>query len=307
MARREQEARHASTSIPRAKSGNGRRAFAPFVDRPSTVRRRRCAQFAVATFHLVAQRRYPARPSDPTIRMRDKVLIGYGQGFWGDSILGPVRLVREGPLDYLALDYLAEVTMSIMQKLKGRNPKAGYATDFVAMLDRTLPEIHQKGIKVIANAGGINPKGCAKALEALLAKQGVNLKVAYVEGDDVLPHLDKWKAQGVKEMFTGLALPDKPVSMNVYLGGFPVAAALAKGADVVITGRCVDSAVTLGACIHEFGWTSKDYDKLAGGSLAGHIVECGAQACGGIFTDWDQVPEWENIGYSIADPRIRLS
>jgi hypothetical protein len=147
----------------------------------------------------------------------------------------------------------------------------------------------------------VNPRGCARALEATLAKQGVNLKVAYVEGDDVLPALEQWKSQGVKEMFTGAPLPEKPVSMNVYLGGFPVAAALAQGADVVITGRCVDSAVTLGACIHEFGWTAKDYDKLAGGSLAGHIVECGAQACGGIFTDWDQVPEWENIGYAIAE------
>jgi hypothetical protein len=147
----------------------------------------------------------------------------------------------------------------------------------------------------------VNPKSCAAALEALLAKQGVALKVAYVDGDDVLPQLEKWQAQGVKEMFTGAVLPEKPISMNAYLGGFPIAAALAKGADVVITGRCVDSAVTLGACIHEFGWTPKDVDKLAGGSLAGHIVECGAQACGGIFTDWEQVPAWENIGYAIAE------
>jgi hypothetical protein len=162
-------------------------------------------------------------------------------------------------------------------------------------------DVAAKKIKVVTNAGGVNPKACAEALEALLAKQGVALKVAYVEGDDVLPDLGKWKEHGVKEMFSGAPLPEKPISMNVYLGGFPIAAALAKGADVVITGRCVDSAVTLGACIHEFGWGPKDVDKLAGGSLAGHIVECGAQACGGLFTDWEKVPSWETIGYAIAE------
>jgi hypothetical protein len=230
------------------------------------------------------------------------IRIGCASGFWGDSFTAAPQLVQKGNIDYLVFDYLSEITMSILARQREKDPNLGYAHDFVTVtMAQIAREVAEKKIKVIANAGGINPKGCAKALEALLAKQGVNLKVAYVEGDDVLPQLDKWKAQGIKEMFNGAPLPDKPVSMNVYLGGFPVAAALAKGADVVITGRCVDSAVTLGACIHEFGWTSKDYDKLAGGSLAGHIVECGAQACGGIFTDWDQVPEWENIGYSIAE------
>lgn len=234
--------------------------------------------------------------------MTKTIRIGCASGFWGDSFTAAPQLVRHGNIDYLVFDYLAEITMSILARARGKDPNLGYAHDFVTVtMAQIAREVAEKKIKVIANAGGVNPKGCAKALEALLAKQGVDLKVAYIEGDDVLPQLEKWKSAGIQEMFTGQALPEKPVSMNVYLGGFPVAAALAAGADVVITGRCVDSAVTLGACIHEFGWTPKDFDKLAGGSLAGHIVECGAQACGGIFTDWDQVPDWENIGYAIAE------
>jgi hypothetical protein len=234
--------------------------------------------------------------------MTKTIRIGCASGFWGDSFTAAPQLVRQGNIQYLVFDYLAEITMSILARAREKDPNLGYAHDFVTVtMAQIAREVAEKKIKVIANAGGVNPKGCARALEALLAKQGVDLKVAYVEGDDVLPQLDKWKSADIREMFTGQALPEKPVSMNVYLGGFPVAAALAAGADVVITGRCVDSAVTLGACIHEFGWTPKDFDKLAGGSLAGHIVECGAQACGGIFTDWDQVPEWENIGYAIAE------
>jgi len=234
--------------------------------------------------------------------MTKTIRIGCASGFWGDSFTAAPQLVSKGNIQYLVFDYLAEITMSIMARQREKDPSFGYAHDFVTVTMAGIArEVAEKKIKVIANAGGMNPKACAAALEALLAKQGVALKVAWVDGDDVLPQLDKWKAQGVTEMFTGAPLPEKPVSMNAYLGGFPIAAALAKGADVVITGRCVDSAVTLGACIHEFGWTAKDYDKLAGGSLAGHIVECGAQACGGIFTDWEQVPEWENIGYAIAE------
>jgi hypothetical protein len=234
--------------------------------------------------------------------MTKTIRIGCASGFWGDSFLSAPQLVRSGKIDYLVFDYLAEITMSILARQREKDPNAGYAHDFVTVTMAGLArEIAEKKIKVVANAGGVNPKACAAALEAVLAKQGVDLKVAYVEGDDVLPQLAKWKSAGTKEMFTGASLPEKPVSMNVYLGGFPIAAALARGADVVITGRCVDSAVALGPCIYEFGWGPKDYDKLAGGSLAGHIVECGAQACGGIFTDWDKVPEWENIGYAIAE------
>jgi len=234
--------------------------------------------------------------------MTKTIRIGCASGFWGDSFVSAPQLVQKGDIDYLVFDYLAEITMSIMARARAKDPNAGYAHDFVTVtMAGVARDVAAKKIKVIANAGGVNPKACAEALEAMLAKQGVALKVAYVEGDDVLPALEQWKVQGVKEMFTGAPLPEKPISMNAYLGGFPVAAALAKGADIVVTGRGVDSAVTLGACIHEFGWTPKDVDKLAGGSLAGHIVECGAQACGGIFTDWEQVPSWETIGYAIAE------
>lgn len=234
--------------------------------------------------------------------MTKTIRIGCASGFWGDSFTAAPQLVRHGKIDYLVFDYLAEITMSILARQREKDPNAGYAHDFVSVTMAGLArEIHERKIKVIANAGGVNPKACAAALEAVLAKQGVPLKVAYVDGDDVLPQLEHWRKLKLTEMFTGESLPEKPVSMNAYLGGFPIAAALAHGADVVITGRCVDSAVTLGACIHEFGWGPKDYDLLAGGSLAGHIVECGAQACGGIFTDWEDVPEWENIGYAIAE------
>ncbi|NWH07215.1 MAG: DUF1446 domain-containing protein [Alphaproteobacteria bacterium] len=234
--------------------------------------------------------------------MSKTIRIGCASGFWGDSFLAATQLVTKGGIDYLVFDYLAEITMSILARAREKDPNAGFAHDFVTVtLPQVAREVAARGIKIIANAGGVNPKGCAAAVEAMLKKLGVDLKVAYVEGDDILPRLDHWRAQRLKEMFDGTGLPEKPVSMNAYLGAFPIAMALEKGADIVITGRCVDSAVTLGACIHKFGWTPKDYDRLAGGSLAGHIVECGAQACGGVFTDWDEVPGWENIGYAIAE------
>jgi hypothetical protein len=234
--------------------------------------------------------------------MTKTIRVGGASGFWGDSFIAAPQLIERGNIDYLVFDYLSEITMSIMARAMAKDATAGYAIDFVTVtMAQNARAIAEKKIKVIANAGGLNPRACAAALEAMLAKQGIALTVAAVEGDDLLPQLDKWKAQGLTEMFTGEPMPAKPVSMNAYLGGFSIAAALARGADIVVTGRCVDSAVTLGACIHEFGWTSKDYDKLAGGSLAGHIVECGAQACGGIFTDWEDVPRWEDIGYAIAE------
>jgi len=234
--------------------------------------------------------------------MTKTVRIGCASGFWGDSFLAAPQLVRHGRIDYLVFDYLAEITMSIMARARAKDANAGYATDFVTVTMRAIArEVAEKKIKVIANAGGVNAAACAAALEKVLAEQGAKLSVAYVTGDDILESIGNWRAQDVREMFTGAPLPDTPLSMNAYLGGFPVAAALAKGADVVITGRCVDSAVTLGACIHEFGWKPDEYDKLAGGSLAGHIVECGAQACGGLFTDWREVPDWSNIGYAIAE------
>jgi hypothetical protein len=239
--------------------------------------------------------------------MRNKVLIGYGQGFWGDSILGPVRLVREGPIDYLALDYLAEVTMSIMQKLRGRNPKAGYATDFVAMLDRTLPEIHQKGIRVVANAGGVNPGACLDAVLDLARKKGIKgLKVGIIEGDDVLGRVDELMAAGdpLANMDDGRplsAVRNSILSANVYVGAFAVAECLAQGAQIVIGGRLTDPALVAGPMIHEFGWQRTDWDRLAAGTMAGHIAECGAQCTGGNYTDWRAVKDFVRIGYPVIE------
>lgn len=236
------------------------------------------------------------------------VRIANGQGFWGDSILGPVRLLREGPLDYLTLDYLAEVTMSIMQKLRSRKPEAGYATDFVRMLDRLAPEIHAKGVKVIANAGGVNPHACKDAVLATLEKHGLRgkLKVAVVEGDDVLERLDELLAAGeaFANMDTGEPLSsvrDAVTSANVYLGAFPVAEALGLGAQIVVTGRGTDPGLVLAPMIHEFGWKPGDYDRLAAGTIAGHIVECGVQCTGGNFTHWRDVPDMAMVGYPIIE------
>ena len=240
---------------------------------------------------------------------KDKVLVANGQGFWGDSILGPVRLVREGPLDYLTLDYLAEVTMSIMQKLRARNPTAGYATDFVRLVDRILPELVQKKIKVVCNAGGVNPHACKDALLAVAKKHGVKgLRIAVVEGDDVLARLDELLEAGeeLRNMDTGAPLADvrpQVTSANVYLGAFPIAEALAQGARIVLTGRGTDPGLVLGPLIHEFGWGRGDFDRLAAGTVAGHIVECGAQCTGGNYTDWRAVPDLARVGYPLVEAR----
>ncbi len=239
--------------------------------------------------------------------MRDKVLIANGQGFWGDSILGPVRLVQEGPLDYLALDYLAEVTMSIMQKLKVRNPKMGYATDFVTMLDRILPEAAEKGIKVIANAGGVNPQACMEAVLELARKKGLKgLKVGIIEGDDILDQIPELMAGGeeFRNMDDGRPLSDiveKISSANVYIGAEAIKECLDLGADIVIGGRITDPALVAGPMMHEFGWSAEDYDKLAASTVAGHIVECGAQCSGGNFTAWRDVEDYVRIGYPIIE------
>ena len=239
--------------------------------------------------------------------MRDRVLIANGQGFWGDSILGPVRLVREGPLHYLALDYLAEVTMSIMQKLKSRNPQAGYATDFITMLDRILPDVAEKGIKIIANAGGVNPHGCMEATLDLARKKGLQgLKVGVVTGDDILERIPDLMAEGetFANMDTGeglAAVADQIRSANVYIGAGPVAECLAKGADIVIGGRITDPALVAGPLMHEFGWQPDEFDKLAAATVAGHIVECGAQCTGGNFAEWREIDDFVRIGYPVIE------
>ena len=237
------------------------------------------------------------------------MLIANGQGFWGDSILGPVRLVREGPLDYLTLDYLAEVTLSIMQKLRSRDPKAGFATDFVALIDRILPQLVERKIKVIANAGGVNPHACKDALLQVVARHGLHgVKIAVVEGDDVLDRLDELLGAGEKlaHMDNGKplsAVRDRVSSANVYLGAFPIAEALDRGAQIVLTGRGTDPGLVLGPLIHEFGWRADQHALLAAGTIAGHIVECGAQCTGGNHTDWRSVPDLARIGYPIVEAR----
>ena len=234
------------------------------------------------------------------------VRIGCHSGFWGDTETAAVQLVRHGNVDYLVSDYLAEVTMSIMAAQKLRNPQMGYATDFVQVVMAPLArEIAEKKIKVVTNAGGVNPQACRDAVLKACEAAGVTLKVAVVLGDDLLPRLDELRGLDIREMDTGAALPAKIVSMNAYLGGFPIARALAEGADVVITGRCVDSAVTLGALIHAFGWTMDDHDRLAAGTLCGHIIECGAQCNGGNFTDWRLVPDYDEMGFPVAEVRGR--
>ncbi|MBL8378304.1 MAG: DUF1446 domain-containing protein [Burkholderiales bacterium] len=234
--------------------------------------------------------------------MKSKVRIGGASGFWGDSSIGAPQLVSGGDIDYLVFDYLAELTMSIMAAQKQKNPEAGFALDFVTVaLKSVLKDVAARGIRVISNAGGVNPAACARMIEKLAAEEGVPVKVAIVEGDDVTPLLPALRAAGVTELQSGKPLPERVLSANAYFGALPIKAALDAGAQIVVTGRCVDSAVTLGALMHEFGWSEHDYDLLAAGSLAGHILECGAQATGGLFTDWESVPGWENIGYPVVE------
>ncbi len=235
--------------------------------------------------------------------MSKTVRIGGASGYWGDSDMAMGQFLREGGLDYIVFDYLAEITMSIMARQRAKDPGQGYATDFVTgVLKPNLKEIARQRIRIISNAGGVNPHACGEAVRQIIEAAGLDLKVAVVLGDDLLSRAGEFAEQ--REMFTGGAFPppDKIASVNAYLGALPIAEALNRGADIVITGRCVDSAVTLGACIHAFGWRRDDADKLAAGSLCGHILECGAQATGGNFTDWRSVADtlW-NIGYPIAE------
>lgn len=236
--------------------------------------------------------------------MSKTIKIGGASGFWGEAVSSTPQLLTAG-LDYLVYDYLAEITMAILARMRAKDPEKGYATDFVTgAMAPNLKAIAKQGVKVISNAGGVNPAACAAALRGEIAKQGLLLKVACIEGDDLMGRVDDLAARQIHDMFSGAAFPDpKSVgSVNTYIGGFPIARALARGADIVVTGRCVDSAVTLGACIHEFGWTEDMLDELAGGSLAGHIIECGPQATGGNFTDWRLVADTiADIGYPIAE------
>ncbi len=234
---------------------------------------------------------------------RDTVRIGGASAFLIDSALAVPQLLAAGGLDYLIFDYLAEASMGLLGRVQAQDPKAGFGPDFLTVhVGPHLSEIARQGIRVIANAGGLNPAGLAAATEAMIREAGLALQVAYVDGDDVRAQVPALREGGVRDMFTGAALPERAViSANAYLGAFPIAAALEAGADIVITGRVVDSALALGPLIHEFGYGPHDYDLLAAGTLAGHLLECGAQVTGGTFTDWRDVPDWEHVGFPIGE------
>lgn len=243
--------------------------------------------------------------------MKSLVRVAAGQGFWGDWLEAPRRQVQGGPVDYLMLDYLAEVTMSILQKQKARDPSAGYARDFVDVLDTVLDAVVERGVKVIANAGGVNPRGCADAVLRLLERRGTRgqVKLGVVTGDDLLPRLDELLAAGHKleNLDTGEPLEkvrEQVVAANAYLGSGPIVEALRQGAQVVITGRSTDTALTMAPLRFEFGWQEDDWDRLAAGIVAGHIIECGAQCSGGnCLYEWQAIPDLANIGYPIVEAR----
>ena len=236
------------------------------------------------------------------MQTKKTVRIGGASGFWGDSAGAAPQLVQNNEVDYVVFDYLAELTMSILSAARLKNPQLGYATDFVtSAMKSILPQVASGQVKVVSNAGGMNPKACAQALHELASSLGYKLQIQVVLGDDLLSQVPEMAAQNVQELQSGQPLPAKLLSANAYLGALPIAKALDSGAQVVITGRCVDSAVTLGVLIHEFQWQAHDYDLLAQGSLAGHLIECGAQATGGLFTDWETVPDWANIAYPIIE------
>jgi hypothetical protein len=237
------------------------------------------------------------------------VRVAGGQGFWGDWLEAPRRQVEGGPVDYLILDYLAEVTMSILQKQKERDPSAGYARDFVGAMESVLSAVADRGVKVIANAGGVNPEACAAAVHAMADKAGRAgaLRIGVITGDNLLPRLDALLAAGheLRSMDTGEPLAtvrDRVIAANAYIGSTPIIEALAKGANVVITGRSTDTALTMAPLRHEFSWGATDWDKLAAGIIAGHIIECGAQCSGGnCLYDWRNIPNLADVGYPIIE------
>lgn len=241
--------------------------------------------------------------------MKETVRVAGGQGFWGDLLTAPVDQVRKGPIDYLMLDYLAEVTMSILQKQRARNPEAGYARDFVDLMCEILPDCVGKGIRVLSNAGGVNVEGCAAAIANVARELGLQgkVKIGVVTGDDVLDKLDDWIAEGIEinNMETGESLAsirDKVQSANVYLGAAPLVEALGKGANIIVGGRLTDTGLTLAPLMHEFGWKFDDWDRVSAGTIAGHIIECGAQSSGGNCQyDWQSIPDVANIGFPIVE------
>ena len=241
--------------------------------------------------------------------MKQKVRVAGGQGFWGDLLTAPVDQVRNGPIDYLMLDYLAEVTMSILQKQRNRDPSAGYARDFVSLMREILPDCAEKGIKVMSNAGGVNVAGCAEAVRETARELGLGgrVKIGVVIGDDILGRLEEFESSGVgiTNMETGeplSAIRDKIQSANVYLGAGGIVEALGRGADIVIGGRLTDTGLTLAPLMHEFGWKFDQWDLVSAGTIAGHIIECGAQSSGGNCQyDWENIPDLANVGFPIVE------
>ena len=239
------------------------------------------------------------------------VRIANGQGFWGDSLEAPVEQVRRGPIDYLTLDYLAEITMSIMQKQRARDPRSGYAKDFVSMIERVLPDLVERNIKVVSNAGGVNSEACRDALIEVARRAGFKgrIRVGIVAGDDIMDRLDDYISRGVElnNMETGeplSAIRSRVASANVYFGGRPVAEALSQGGQIIICGRVTDTGLSLGPMIHEFNWAVDDWDHLSAGTIAGHTVECGAQCTGGnCLYEWETIPNPADIGYPIIEAR----
>ncbi len=236
-----------------------------------------------------------------------KVRVGNGQGFWGDSVDAPVELLRGGPLDYLGMDYLAEVTLSIMMRQKLKDPRLGYATDFIDFIRRVLPELAERRVRVLTNAGGLNPRACRERIFAVARELGVTgIRVGVVEGDDLVGRLPELVAAGhpLANMDTGEPLAphlDEVMSANAYLGARPAVEALDQGALIVLAGRITDTALALAPLIHEFGWGSQDWDRLAAGTIAGHVLECGPQCTGGNFTRYWEVPDLWNVGYPVAE------
>lgn len=236
-----------------------------------------------------------------------KIRIGTGQGYWGDRLDAPLALVSSGNVQYICFDYLAELTMSIMQKQKQRDPARGYAHDFVGLCRQILPQVKAQGIKLIASAGGVNPKACAEAIAQVARSQGIKLKIATVSGDDILDRIDSLASQGyaLRNMDDGSgisAIRDRVTSANVYLGVAPVVEALRGGAEIIVTGRNTDTSLFLAPMIHELGWRMDELDKLACGICIGHVIECGAQVTGGNYTGgWDRVPDLARVGWPIAE------
>ncbi|XP_074922845.1 uncharacterized protein LOC116824066 [Chelonoidis abingdonii] len=230
------------------------------------------------------------------------VRVGCAAGFWGDTAASVPQLLYGGKLDFLVFDYLSEITMSLLTAAKAKSPDLGYTPDFVfTAMGPYIKDIHRKGVRVISNAGGMNPLACAAGLQEVAKKADVDLKIAVVAGDDLMGEKDSLKGDGITDMENGKPFPENIHSMNAYLGARPISRALDLGADIVVTGRCVDSGIVLGPLIHSFGRNRDEFDLLAAGSLAGHLIECGAQCTGGIFTDWHTIPDWHNMGFPVVE------